>query len=429
MNVLIRGGRLVDPAQAIDALRDVRIRDGIVVEIGEHLEPGDEDVFDAAGAFVAPGFIDVHVHLREPGQTQKETIATGSAAAVAGGFTAVACMPNTQPALDSPALIREVLRLASLAGLARVYPIAAITIGRLGAEPAPYRLLREAGAVAFSDDGSSVDDPRVIYNAALNALEAGGVFMSHCEDERLKGDAVANAGPMPLRAGLPVAPSLAEDVVVARDMLVCGETRMPFHISHLSTAVGADLIRFAKTRGWPLTCEVTPHHLVLSDEDVRSYDGSHIVNPPLRSSADVRALRDAVRDGTIDAFATDHAPHTMGEKRRLAASAAPGFSGLEVAIGAYHDALPDLPVSRFVELLSTNPARIIGVSGGTLQPGCVGDVTVFADRSWVVEPDRFYSKGRNTPFDGRTFARRAVGTIVGGRIVMRDGVLPAVVAA
>jgi dihydroorotase len=429
VNLLVSGGRLIDPSAGVDALRDVRIRDGRVTEVGEHLPREDEDVFDAAGCCVAPGFIDLHVHLREPGQTYKETIATGSAAAVAGGFTAVACMPNTQPALDSPALIREVRRLAALANLARVYPIAAITVGREGLQPAPFRLLRDAGAVAFSDDGNSVDNPLVLFNAALNAAGLGSVFMSHCEDERLKGGAVANAGSIPLQAGLPVASPLVEEVVVARDMLVCGQTGMPFHLSHLSTALSVELVRFAKARGWPLTCEVTPQHLLLCDADVRSYDGSFIVNPPLRAQADVSALREAVRDGTIDALATDHAPHTAVEKQRLASAAAPGFSGLEIAIGAYHAALPDLSLARFVELLSVNPARIIGVEGGTLRPGSPGDVTIFAGRPWRVDAKRFYSKGKNTPFDGRTFERRAVGTIVGGRIVMRDGVVQTAAAA
>ncbi len=424
MNVLIRGGRLIDPANDVDALLDLRIANGIVVEIGEHLAPAGEgeEIVEAENAIVAPGFIDMHVHLREPGQTHKETIASGVAAAVAGGYTAVACMPNTEPALDSPAMISEVVGLAARARVARVYPIGAITRGRAGKELAPYWRLHDAGAVAFSDDGACVENARVLRQAALYARDVPGVFISHCEDPQLKGDALMNEGEASFRLGIVGSPALAEDVQVARDLLIAGDTRKRFHIAHVSSRMSVELMRFARAQGITATCEVTPHHLGLHDDGFDRFRADSKVNPPLRGESDAAALRAAVRDGTIDVFATDHAPHTREEKAQLLSGAPVGFSGLEVALGAYQAALPDLPLRRFVELLATNPARILGVPGGALPLGAPGDVTVFAERPWRVSAQAFYSLGKNTPYDGRMLERRAIATIVGGRVVMRDGV-------
>ncbi|GAC1309403.1 MAG: dihydroorotase [Vulcanimicrobiaceae bacterium] len=396
--------------------------DGLVAQIGEHLAaPPDAEIVEAAGAVVAPGFIDMHVHLREPGQTHKETIATGSAAAVAGGFTAVACMPNTEPAIDSPALVAEVIRRAQAAGLARVYPIAAVTRGRAGKELAPYWRLHDAGAVAFSDDGFAIANARVLRQAALYARDVPGVFISHCEDGDLKGDAVMNEGARSFDLGLAGAPGLAEEVHVARDVLVAGDTKKPFHIAHLSTAMSAELVRFGRARGIAVTCEVTPHHLLYGDDRFENFRADAKVNPPLRLESDIAALRAAVRDGTIDAFATDHAPHTREEKAQLLADAPVGFTGLETAVGAYALALPDLPLERFVALLSTNPARILGVPGGTLSVGSPADVTIFAEHPWMVDSRIFHSLGKNTPFEGVRFSRRAIFAIVGGRVAMRAG--------
>jgi len=421
--LLLRGGRVVDPAQNLDALRDVLLRDGRVAAIGEHLAAEGADVLDATNAVVAPGFIDMHVHLREPGQTHKETIASGSAAAVAGGFTAVACMPNTEPAIDSPALVAEVLRLARAANLARVYPIAAITRARAGKELAPYWRLHDAGAVAFSDDGFAVANPRVLRQAALYARDVPGVFISHCEDGDLKGDAVMNEGARSFELGLAGSPGLAEDVQVARDVLIGGDTKKPFHIAHVSTAMSVELVRFGRSNGIAVTCEVTPHHLLLGDDRFEGFRADAKVNPPLRLERDIAGLRAAVRDGTIDVFATDHAPHTREEKSQLLGDAPVGFSTLETAVGAYAAALPDLPLGRFVSLLSSNPARILGLPGGTLAVGSAGDVTVFAERAWRVDASRFHSLGKNTPFDGALFERRAIATVVGGETVMRAGEL------
>jgi dihydroorotase len=425
VKTLVRGGRLIDPLQRLDAHRDVLIENGFVSRIGEHFDAEDARVVDASGAIVAPGFIDMHVHLREPGQTHKETIASGTAAAVAGGFTAVACMPNTEPALDSAAIVSEVVRRADAAGLARVYPVGAITKGRGGKELAPYHLLADAGCVAFSDDGSTPRDARVLRNAARYASDLECAFISHCEDPDLKAGAVMNEGPASMRLGLDGAPSLAEDVIVARDLLIAADSGKVWHIAHVTTATSLDLIRWARARGVRVTCEVTPHHLVFDDDRFDDYRAESKVNPPLRSTRDRDALRAAVLDGTIDVFATDHAPHGLDEKAQLLSEAPVGFSGLEIALGAYALALPNFPLARFVELLSVNPARILGVPGGTLDVGSPGDVTVFADRAWTVDARLFRSKGKNTPFDGMTLPRRAVATVVEGAVVFEHGrVLP-----
>lgn len=425
MTTLVKGGRLVDPVQRTDANLDVLIENGFVTRIGEHLDPDGARVVDATNAVVAPGFIDMHVHLREPGYVHKETIATGTAAAVAGGFTAVACMPNTEPALDSAAIVSEVVRRADAAGLARVYPIGTITRGRAGKELAPYHLLADAGCVAFSDDGTTVRDARVLRNAARYAADLPCVFISHCEDPDLKGDAVMNEGPASFRLGLDGVPGLAEDVIVARDLLIAADTAKSWHIAHVSTANALDLIRWARSRGVRVTCEVTPHHLYFVDDRFDDYRAESKVNPPLRSARDRDALRAAVLDGTIDAFATDHAPHGQDEKAQLLSAAPVGFTGLEIAIGAYALALPELSLARYVELLSVNPARILGVPGGTLGVGSPGDVTVFADRAWSVDARMFRSKGKNTPFDEMVMPRRALSTIVEGAVVFEHGqVLP-----
>jgi dihydroorotase len=415
--VLITGGRLIDPSQGIDALRDVRIANGVVAEIGEHLEPqAGEDVVDARAAIVAPGFIDMHVHLREPGFAYKETIATGTQAAVQGGFTAVACMPNTEPALDAPGVLSQLAAIVARDGRCRVYPIAAITRGRAGSGAVDYEALTRAGAVAFSDDGNTIRNARVLRDCARAAVDVAGVFISHAEDEDLKGDAVMTAGPVADALGVPGVPGISEDVIVARDLLIGMDTAKAWHIAHLSTARSLALVQWARAQRARATCEVTPHHLVFTDEAVRELGAAAKVNPPLRYEADARALRDAVRDGSIDVFATDHAPHAPEEKRGDLRAAAVGFTALEIAIGAYALAVPDLPLMRFVELASTNPARILNVPGGTLRTGAAADVTIFADRQWSVDPSSFASKGTTTPFAGRTLPRRALATIVAGEV-------------
>ncbi len=397
--MLVRGGRLIDPIAGIDALRDVRLSD-VVTEVGEHLEArAGEEIVDASGAIVAPGFIDMHVHLREPGNPEKETIETGTEAAVRGGFTAVACMPNTSPATDDLESLRALLQETLARARCSVYPIAAITQGRRGALPCAYAPLAAAGAVAFSDDGDGIADARVLFDAATDARFVEAPFISHCEDATLK----------------VVDESLAEAAAVARDILVAGATKKRWHLAHLSTRAGVELLRFARAQGVAVTAEAAPHHLLCTQAQARAMGAAGSVNPPLRAEDDARALRDGVRDGTIDVLASDHAPHTAEQK----SAGAPGFSGLEVAVGAYASALPDVSLSRFVALLSAHPARVLGIPGGTLQRGARADVTILRDAPWRVDAASFASKGKSTPFDGMALSRRAIATIVGGRMAYR----------
>jgi len=424
-NLLIAGGRVVDPAQGLDASLDVLIEDGRVARLGEKLRAKNAERLDAKGRIVCPGFIDLHVHLREPGREDKETIATGTRAAAAGGFTAVCAMPNTEPVNDQAGITRAILDKAAAVGVVRVYPIGAITKGSLGEELAEYGDLKDAGCVAVSDDGRPVESARTMRRALEYALAFDLAVIDHCEEPTLSQGASMNEGPVATWLGLRGAPAAGEAVMVERDVLLAELTGGRIHIAHLSAAASADAVRRGKARGIRVTAEVTPHHLFLTDELVRerAYDTSTKMNPPLRAEADRRALIEALLDGTLDCIATDHAPHTQDDKRVEYDQAAFGIVGLETAVPLCLDRLvrPGLvSLPRLVSLLSTRPARLLDLPGGSLAVGAPGDVTLLdLDRRYVVDPDRFETKGRNTPFAGLSLTGRAVATVVAGRVVFR----------
>jgi dihydroorotase len=428
--LLIRGGRVIDPQSGLDAARDLLIENGRVVSLLEPSirssnAPGIE-VIDAAGKWVLPGLIDLHVHLREPGEERKETVLTGSRAAVAGGFTSVVAMPNTAPVNDSTQVTELVLARAREADLCRVYPAGAITKGLKGEELAEIGLLADAGCVCVTDDGRPVMSAGLMRRALEYARGVGIPVMVHEEDLTLSGKGSMTAGTRSTRMGLAPIPAAAEAAMVARDLVLLGETGGRLHIAHVSCVESVRLIREAKSRGLPVTAEATPHHFTLTDEAVEGYKTSAKMNPPLRLPADVDAVRKGLADGTIDAIATDHAPHGPLEKDVEFEKAANGVVGLETALALtlelHHQG--GLPLNRVVELLTTGPARVMGLPGGHLAVGAPGDVTVVdPEASWVADRREFYSKGRNTPFDGRAMKGRAVCTVVGGRVVFRDGKL------
>jgi len=425
-SLLLKGGRVIDPASRIDAEMDVILRDGRVAEIAPRnkLRGSAEETFNARGLIVAPGFVDLHVHLREPGREDKETIASGTRAAAAGGFTAVCAMPNTFPVNDSAGITRAILEKAVREGSGvRVHPIGAITRGSQGEELAEYAELREAGCVAVSDDGRPVASARVMRRALEYARGLGLTVVDHCEDVTLSEQTCMNEGPVSTLLGLRGAPGASEAMVVERDVLLAELTGGRLHIAHVSTAASVDAIRRGKARGVRVSAEATPHHLLLTDQLVKDseYDTSTKMNPPLRSEQDRLALLEGLKDGTLDCIATDHAPHTIDDKRVPYEEAAFGIVGLETAVPLALDRLVgaghvDLP--RLVALFSTNPARAFDLPGGTLLPGAPADVTVLdLRRRKSVDPERFWSKGRNTPFGGWSLTGAPALTIVGGRVV------------
>jgi dihydroorotase len=419
MSLLLRGGRVVDPANRIDAVQDVLIADGRIVRVGLALRaPEGTPVLDVAGKVVCPGFIDIHVHLREPGLEYKETIASGTRAAAAGGFTALACMANTEPANDNRAVTDFILAKARVEGAVRVYPIGAVTRGLKGETLAEMGELAEGGCVAFSDDGKCVMNAEVYRRAMEYALPFGMPLISHAEDCHLARAGSMNEGLVSTELGLSGLPAAAEDVMVARDILLAELTGAHVHIAHISTAGAVRLVREGRARGIRVTAEVTPHHLVLSDEAVRDYDPNMKMAPPLRGKRDVEALLEALADGTIDCIATDHAPHALSDKEGEFEEAANGVVGLETAVPVLLDRLVragrlDLPtlVARF----TAGPARLLNLPGGSLAAGAPADITILdLERSWTVEPGRFLSRSRNTPFGGWTGQGGPVLTLVGG---------------
>jgi dihydroorotase len=425
--LLLKGGRVVDPANGRDGVLDVLIADGKIARVGQDLPvEGAEVVEIAKGHLVAPGLIDIHVHLREPGQEHKETIATGTASAVAGGFTAVACMPNTDPVNDHAGITQFILKKAAEANLARVYPIGAVSLGSKGERLAELGEQKSAGCVAFSDDGRPVLTALLMRRALEYAGMLGLPIIDHCEDPSLKAEGVAHEGFQASALGLRGIPGVSESLMVERDVSLAELTGAPVHIAHMSARQSIRAVRAGKERGIRVTCEVAPHHFILTDESLASpvqYDTNVKMNPPLREPADRDAMLQGIIDGTVDVIATDHAPHHIDEKLVEFDRAPFGIVGLETAVSLVFDRLVHaghISIGRMIELLSVNPARVMNLPGGSLAEGQPADVTVLApDMPVTVRAAELKSKSKNTPFDGWQLRGGVVATIVGGRVVYR----------
>ena len=421
MNLLIAGGRLIDPSQGIDQTMDVLIADGVVLELGQGLSaPEGTQTIDAAGLIVTPGLIDMHVHLRDPGLEYKEDIATGSRSAAAGGFTSVACMPNTSPVIDNKAVTSYILNKARNEAVVNVFPIGAITKGSKGESLAEMGELKEAGCVAVSDDGKPVANAELMRRALEYAKGVGITVISHSEETSLVGEGVMNEGFTSTELGLKGIPWAAEDVAVAREVYLAEFTGTPVHIAHISTVGSARIIRHAKERGVQVTCETAPHYFTLTDEAVLGYNTNAKMNPPLRTAADVAAMKAGLADGTIDAIATDHAPHHPDEKDVEFNIALNGIVGLETSLPLSLKLVEEgcLDLKALVSLMSCNPAKILGLERGTLKPGAVADVTIIdLLKKWQVSAERLESKSKNSPFLGWEMQGAAAYTIVKGQVV------------
>ena len=419
MDLVVKNGRLVDPARKVDAVADIVIRSGRIQSIGSD-NVSEIPVFDATGLIVAPGFFDIHVHLREPGTEEAETIATGGSAAAAGGFTAVAAMPNTKPPNDDPSITHYIISEARRSSPARVFPIGAITKEQKGETLAEIGEMFEAGIVGISDDGKPVMDARLFRRA----LEYAGMFdmpvIQHCEDLHLAKDGVMHEGVYSTRLGLKGIPAAAEETIVSRDLILAEMTGSKYHVAHLSTRGSLERVREAKRRGLRVTAEVTPHHFTLTDSAVADYDTNAKMNPPLRSSDDLAAIVEGISDGTIDAIASDHAPHHVNVKMLEFDRAAFGITGLETAVGLALTKLP-LSITRLIELFSINPQKIMKVVPWGLFEGSAADLTILdLNRTWTFDVNQSRSRSRNSPFHGWPMKGKAVGTIVGGKVVFQD---------
>jgi len=440
-SLVIVGGRILDPAQGLDFIGDLLIIQGKIAEAGSSISSAQVSrKLKADGMVVCPGFIDLHCHLRDPGFVDKETIASGTKAAAHGGFTTVCCMPNTRPPIDNQAIVNYVKQKALAEGSVRVLPIGCITKGRNGMELAAMAELAQAGVIAYSDDGNPVLNSRLMRNALENSCVLGLPIIDHCEDTALTEGGVMNEGEIAVSLGLPGMPAAAEEIMVARDIALAHLTGAILHIAHVSTVGSVELIRRAKEQGLPVTAEVTPHHLTLSQEAVigkqvanggtNAYDTNTKVNPPLRSRRDIAALIQALREGVIDAIATDHAPHTIQDKACKYEVAAFGISGLETALGSLMSLVHrgELDLTTIISRLTAGPARVIETglrhqlsSQGSLKVGVPGDITILdPEREWLVEPEAFASKGKNTPLAGFHLRGKVMATIVGGKVVYKD---------
>jgi dihydroorotase len=424
-DILLRGGRVIDPMREFDAQADVLLSDGKIARIERGLTAPSKDtkVIEAKDCWVVPGLIDLHVHLREPGQEYKENIQSGTAAAAAGGFTAVCCMPNTNPPNDTRAVTDLIMQRAREVGSVRVYPVGCITQGQKGETMADMGELQEAGCVAMSDDGRGVANSEVMRRVLEYSRSFRLPIIQHCEDITLSAGGAMHEGVASTRFGIRAQPSVAESSMLARDLELVALTGGRYHMAHISCIESIRLIRDAKQRGLPVTCEVPPHNLMLTDEACVGYDTNFKMNPPLRSAADQAALREALADGTIDAIATDHAPHSSIEKEVEFEQAANGVIGLETAVALAVELVNAgvLTAAKLVMRLSAGPAKVLGLPGGSLAPGSPADVTIIDPKAaWTCDPTRFRSKARNTPFAGRTMRGRAVLTVVGGNIVFSE---------
>ncbi|MDA0988623.1 MAG: dihydroorotase [Chloroflexi bacterium] len=436
MSILIKSGRIIDPHQGLDFISDLWLQDGVVNGLSKHMDvPPQTRVIDAEGLVVCPGFIDIHCHLREPGDEDKETIATGTAAAARGGFTTVCAMPNTRPPIDSVDMVNLLLDKAQNEGMVRILPIACVTQGRDGKALTNMEELARAGAIAFSDDGSPVSDDGLMQQALNRAAALGSPISNHCEDLGISNGGVMNEGELATSLGLKGWPASAEETMVARDIALAEATGGPLHLAHVSTAGSVELVRRAKERGVSVTAEATPHHLTITEICTKAktkqgyqrlYDTNAKVNPPLRTQQDVDAVVRGLADGVIDCIATDHAPHTRADKDSTFEEAAFGISGLETALGSLLSLVHGghLDMTTLVERLTTGPARVLNrpdLCPATLQPGSRADVTIFdPNAEWVVDANSFVSKGKNTPLDGTTLRGRVVLTIVAGNVVYED---------
>ncbi len=421
MKLILKGGRVIDPSRELDETADLLIENGKIAGVGKETgKPGkDVEVIEVAGMIVAPGLIDMHTHLREPGYEYKETVRSGAMAAVAGGFTSIACMPNTNPVNDNRSITEFILRQAAAAGLANVFPVACISKGSEGKILSEFGDLQGAGAVAFSDDGKPVASSGLMRNAMEYAASFGAAIISHCEDCSLAPDGLMNESFVSTELGLKGIPNIVEDIMVARDIAIAEYTRLPVHIAHVSTSGSVRLIREAKVRGVPVTAETAPHYFTLTDESLRGYDTNLKVNPPLRSAVDVSAVREGLRDGTIDVIASDHAPHSTIEKDVEFEYASSGMVGLETSLGLSLELVREgvLSLNQLILKMTANPAAVLRIARGGLAPGADADVTVIdPGKEWKVDVRAFKSKSRNSPFDGRAMKGKAVMTIVGGDI-------------
>jgi dihydroorotase len=423
-DLLIRGGRVVDPSRQTDGLADVLVHDGRIEAVGRNIPaPPGAEIIEAAGKVVAPGFVDVHVHLREPGFEHAETIATGATAAVAGGFTAVCAMPNTDPVIDSAATVGFVVRQSIRAGKARVFPIGAVSVGQRGEQLTEFGEMVEAGAVAVSDDGKPVVSSHLMRTALEYAKIFGIPVADHCEDMSLAHGGAMHEGTVSVRLGLKGIPSAAEEIMVARDIILAELTGGHVHLCHMSTRGSVELIRRAKEKGLMVTAEATPHHFALTHLRCEGYDTDAKMNPPLREEADREAIRQGLRDGTIDCIATDHAPHHYDAKEREFDQAPNGIVGLETALGLGIRELVSpgiLTLPELIARMSTIPARVFHLPGGTLAVGAPADLVVFdPDRRWEVRKDQLHSRSANSPFAGEILTGQAETTVVGGKVVFQ----------